>query len=131
MADRAGSVPTLIHEVLGDARQLIHDEIALARAEVREQTSTAKTIGVIFVASAVLALVGLVLLAVAVGSSVADLFNWPPWVGYGGVAVLAAAGAYVLLGQGRARVAQLEVLPKTRTSLRENIAGIQSKSSGK
>ena len=131
MADRAGSVPTLIREVVGDARQLIHDEIALARAEVREQTSAAKTIGVLFGASAVLALVGLVLFAVALGSAVADVLNWPAWVGYLAVGVLAAVGAYVLMGQGQAKVANLEVLPKTRTSMRENIAWIQSKSSGK
>jgi hypothetical protein len=131
MAEQSASVPTLIREVVGDARQLVHDEILLARAEVKEQTSDAKAIGLLFGVSAVLALTGLVLLAVALGAAIADVFNWPTWAGFGSVATVSGIAAYVLLGQGRTKLSNLEILPRTRASVRENIAWIQSKSSGR
>jgi uncharacterized membrane protein YqjE len=129
MSDQAVSVPTLIREVVGDARRLINDEIALARAEVREQTAEAKTVGMLFGAAALLGLVGVVLLAVAIGAAISDFFNWPLWIGNAVVAVVAAAGAFLFFGQGRSHAAEIQVLPKTKASLRENIAWIQSKSS--
>ena len=131
MAEQSASVPTLIRDVVGDARQLIHDEILLARAEVKEQTGDAKAIGLLFGVSAVLALTGLVLLAVTLGAAIADVFNWPTWAGFGIVTILAVLAAYVLLGRGRAKLSNLEILPRTKASVRENIAWIQSKSSGR
>ena len=133
MADSrtAPSIPTLVRGVLADARELMREEVALLRSEAMEQAEAAKGVGLMFGAALVLALVGVALLCVAIAAAAADLFNIPAWVSYMVLAVLLAIVAYVLYGNGRTQVAQMQVLPKTRESLRENVAWIQSKSNSK
>ena len=125
------TIRTLVHDVLGDARELVREELALMRAEAREQAGEAKGLGITFGAALVLALVGVALLCVAIAAAAADVFNVPPWASYLVLALLLAIGAYVLVSQGRKHVAGMQVLPKTRESLRENMAWIQSKSSSR
>ena len=127
----APSIPTLVRGVLADARELMREEVALLRSEAMEQAEAAKGVGLMFGAALVLALVGVALLCVAIAAAAADLFNIPAWVSYMVLAVLLAIVAYVLYGNGRTQVAHMQVLPKTRESLRENVAWIQSKSNNK
>ena len=132
MADQVRTtVPTLIREMVSDARQLIRDEILLARVEAREQAGEAKTLGMIAGAAVLFALTGIVLIAAAIGVGLADLLEWPMWAGIGIVAVLFCIGGFVMYGIGRSRVSALQIMPKTKASLRENIAWIQSKSSSR
>jgi uncharacterized membrane protein YqjE len=128
MVEHNDTMRGLIRDMVSDARSLIRDEIFLARAELREQTAEARTLGMVFGAALLLALTGVILLAVAIGAGLADVLDWPAWAGYAMVAVLAGAGAFVFQRMGRARVATLQIMPKTRASLQENIAWIQSKS---
>jgi uncharacterized membrane protein YqjE len=130
MADQVRtSVPTLIREVVSDARQLIHDELLLARAEAREQAGEAKSLGMIAGAAVLFALTGIVLIAAAIGVALADVLGWPMWAGIGIVAVLFCVGGFVLYSLGRSRMSALRIMPKTKASLQENIAWIQNKSS--
>ena len=46
------SIPGLIRGLLDDTRELIREEIALARAEIREEVSAAQTVAVAFGAAA-------------------------------------------------------------------------------
>lgn len=132
MADQVKTtIPALIRDVLSDARQLIHEEIVLARAEAREQAGEARTLGLIAGAAVLFALTGIILIAAAIGVALADLLDWPLWAGIGSIALLFCAGGYVLYSMGRSRLAALEIMPKTRASLQENIRWIQSKSSAK
>lgn len=132
MADQVKTtIPALIRDVVSDARQLIHEEILLARAEAREQAGEAKTLGLIAGAAVLCALTGIVLIAAAIGVALAGLLDWPLWAGIGIVAVLFCVGGFVLYSMGRSRAATLQIMPKTRASLQENIAWIQRKSSGK
>lgn len=122
------SVSTLIRQLIADARELIREELALLRAEVREQTGEARGIGLLFGGALMLALVGVVLLFVAIAAAAAELIGVSMWVSFGVLALLTAGAAYLLLGQGRKQLATLRVLPKTRASVQENIAWIQTKS---
>jgi steroid 5-alpha reductase family enzyme len=79
----------------------------------------------------VVALIGLVLLSVALGGAVADLFNLPGWAGLGIVGVVMAIVAFVLVGRGRAQLTNIRGLPRTQETLRENITWMQSKSSSR
>jgi uncharacterized membrane protein YqjE len=125
------TIRTLVRDVLSDARELVREEVALLRAEVREQADEAKGLGMMFGGALVLALVGVALLCVAIAAAAAELFNVPQWASYLVLAVLLALGAYVLVSQGRKQASEMQVLPRTRESLRENVAWIQSKSSSK
>jgi uncharacterized membrane protein YqjE len=125
------TIPALIREVVSDARQLIHEEVLLARAEAREQAVEAKTLGLIAGAALLCALTGMILIAAAIGVALAGLLDWPLWGGIGIVAVLFCVVGFVLYRMGRSRLATLQIMPKTRASLQENIAWIQRQSSGK
>ena len=131
MTNEIAGIKALIRDVLSDARNLVRQEIALARVEAKEQVGEAKSIGITLGAAAVLALAGVVLVAAAIGAAAADLFGIPLWASYAGVAVLLAAIAFILASSGRRQIAATEVLPKTKASLRENIAWIQSKYSSR
>jgi hypothetical protein len=122
------SVPALIRSVLDDARELIREEVAVAKAEIREELSAAQTVGVAFSAAAVTGIIALVLFCVALGGGIAYLFGFPSWAGYGLVALLLGIGAYVCISYGQRRLANLRALPKTAATLRENMAWIQDKS---
>ena len=125
------SIPALIRSLMDDARELVREEIALARAEMREELSVVRRVGLAFGAAALLALIGAVLLCIAVGGAVADLFDVPAWVGYGIVALLLLIGAVVMVARGRAGLAAIGGLPRTRESLQENLQWIRSQSGSK
>lgn len=127
----ASSIPALIRSVMDDARELVREELALARAELREEVSAAQTVGIAFAAAALLAVIGAVLLCVAIGGGIAALFNVSAWIGYGIVALLLLGGAYFFVSRGRTRLANIRTLPKTRESLEENIQWMRSKSSSR
>ena len=126
-ADTA-SVPALIRGVLDDARELIRDEIALAKLEVRGEVAAAKKAGITLGTGAILAIAGLTVSCVALAAAVADLVDVPVWIAYAMMAILLAAVAYFLISTGRAQLTAIEILPKTKESLRDTAAWIQSKS---
>lgn len=128
MEDTTGTVSGMIRSVLDDARELIREEIAVARAEIREEMSAAQTIGMAFGAAAVAGMTAVVLLCVAIGGAVADLFDWPTWAGIGIVAVLLGLAAFFAVRYGQGQLGQLRALPKTTATLRENMAWIQDRS---
>jgi hypothetical protein len=127
----AESVGGLVRGILDDTRDLIREELALARAEIREEMSAMQTVGIAFGAASVGAMIGIVLLGVALGGALAYALNWPAWAGYGLVALLLLAGAFGLVQDGRRRLAHVRALPKTTETVKENLAWMQSKSGGK
>ena len=118
----------LVRGLIDDTRDLVREEFALARAEIRQELSSAQTVGITFGAAGVAAAVGVTLLCIAIGGAVADLFAWPAWAGYGLVAVILLVGAYVLFRRGRSKAATIHALPRTVASVKENLAWMQRKS---
>ena len=121
------SIPALIRGVMEDARQLIRQEIALARVEIREEASKVQTAGIAFGAAAITGLIAVVLLCVALGGAIAYALSWPTWAGYGVVAILLAATAIGCVTMGRSRLSTVSALPNTTATVRENMAWIQGK----
>jgi hypothetical protein len=122
------SVPALIRGVLDDARELIRDEVALAKLEVREELAAAKTAGIALGAGATLAIAAVTLVCVALAAAAADLIDVPTWLAFAAMAIVLAGVAYFMISSGRTQFAAIEVLPKTKESLRDTAAWIQSKS---
>src|SRR5262245_43248262 len=94
-------IADLIRSLLQDTRDLIREEIALARAEIREEIGAVQTVGIAFGSAAFAALLGATLLGIAIGGLIAYLLAWPSWAGYGIVAVLLLITAFVLVRYGR------------------------------
>jgi len=126
--ERDSSIATLLGGIVGDAQQLVHQEIALARQEIREEISTAKDAGVqLAIAGAVLAIGGL-LLVLMLAQGLADLLNWPTWAGYGVVGVVLAIIGYILFSSAQQRAKQLRPVPeKTVETLKENVEWIKDR----
>jgi hypothetical protein len=122
------SIGGLIRSVLADTRELMREELELMRAEVREDIAQVRSVGVSFGAAAVTGLLGATLLCVAVGGAIAYWAGWPAWAGYAIVAVLLLIVAFAAVSYGRRQLSDFRALTKTRATVKENLAWIQSKS---
>jgi len=111
----------LFRGILADVRQLIRDEIALARIELREQTTRAKA-AVASLGMAVVALAfGVTFLLIAIASGIADLFNWPVWAGFLAVSVVLSLGGWMMLASGRKQLRAVRPVPEqTVQTIKEN-----------
>jgi hypothetical protein len=130
---QSGTIRELIHGILTDIRTLIHEEIALARIEIREQAGRARAAAISFgMAAAALLFAGtFLLIAMAVG--IADLFDWPIWAGFLAVAALLSAAGMITLSSGRTQLRNVHpVPPETMDTLKENTEWIAKRlSSGR
>ncbi len=126
--DERTSIPTLIKGLLDDARDLIREELQLARAEIREEISALQTVTIAFAIAAVVGLLGAVLLSIALGGALAYFLRWPSWTGYGIVAVLFLAAGWGLCLYARARLSDVRAIPNTTATMKENLAWMQNKS---
>jgi hypothetical protein len=115
------SIGDLVKGILGDIRQLIRDEIALARVEVREQASRARLAAMALGTAALALLFGGTFLLVAVATGLADLLDWPVWAGFLAVGVLLGVVGAVMLATGRSRLRAVHPVPEqTVETLKEN-----------
>jgi hypothetical protein len=115
------SVGGLLRGILMDIRDLIREELALARVEIRDQADhlrhAAVSLGI--AAAALLFGVGFLLVATAMGT--ADLMNWPIWAGFLAVAVLLCLAGAVMLMAGRRQMKAVHTVPEeTLSTLKEN-----------
>ena len=124
----ADSVRELIQGLLEDTRDLVRAELALAKAEIREEISAAGMVGAAFSGAVVAGLLGVTLLTVALGGAVAYGLGWPSWAGFSIVAVALLASAWLMARFGTARLKKLRTLPKTKQTMKENLAWMQNKS---
>ncbi|HUK33259.1 MAG TPA: phage holin family protein [Vicinamibacterales bacterium] len=126
--DERASIPSLVQGLLDDARDLIREELQLARAEIREEIARAQTAAVAFAIAAAVGLLGAALLSVAIGSAIAYFLRWPPWAGYGVTAILFLAGAWGLYLFGRSRLTAIRAIPETKDAMKETLTWMQQKS---
>ncbi len=122
------SLATLLSGIVADAQELVRQEIALARQEIREEISTAKDAGIkLGIAGAVLAIGGL-LLVLTLAQALADLFNWPTWAGYGLVGVVLAIVGYLLFSAAQKRLKEVHPVPeRTVETLKENVEWLKDR----
>jgi cytochrome b len=126
--DERTSIPGLIKGLLDDARDLVREEIQLARAEIREEVSALGAVAVAFAVAAVVGLLGAMLFSVALGGALAYFLRWPPWAGYGLVALMFLAGGWGLCLYARGRLRTIRAIPNTTETMKENLTWMQNKS---
>ncbi len=126
--DERTSIPALIKGLLDDARDLIREELQLARAEIREEIAALQTVTIAFAIAAVVGVLGAMLLSIALGGAIAYFLRWPSWAGYGIVAVLFLVAGWGLCIYARSRMKVIRGIPNTTDTMKENIAWMQSKS---
>ena len=113
------SVPSLIRGALDDVRELFREELALARAEMREEFSKASSSAAKLGAGGVALWFAAMFLLVAVALGISALLAWPAWAGFGIVAaVLAIAGALLVMS-GRNALREVRPMPRTVHAMKE------------
>jgi hypothetical protein len=115
------SIASLIRGVLYDIRDLIREEMALARVEIREQAGRAKMAAASLGVAAVALAFGGTFLLIALAVGIADLLNWPLWTGFLIVALLLSIIGFVMLSTGRSKLRTVQPMPEeTVRTLKEN-----------
>ena len=115
------STGQLVSGLLNDVRTLLRQELALARAEIREELGKAIAVLVTIAAAAgALALAGLWIL-IAITRGIASMFGWPLGGVYAVIGALLAVVGLVLLALAWHQVKTFRVLPQTRETLVEQV----------
>ena len=127
------SLTGLLRGILTDFRTLIREEIALARAELKEQAGRARGVAISFGITAVALLMGAVFLLAAIATAIADAMEWPAWAVLLGFGVLLSLGASIALVSGRKQLnAMTSARVETVETMKENAAWIANRlSSGR
>lgn len=114
------SIGGLVRGALEDVRELIREEVALARAEMRHELNKASAAGVGFGVAAVALVFAAGCFVVALALGLAALLEWPAWSGFGIVAVFLAVVGAIGYAAGRRAVSTVQPLPRTVQTLKEN-----------
>jgi hypothetical protein len=124
------SIPELLRGILGDLRELMREEVALARAEIRDELRKLMMAGASLAAGAATLALGGIFLLVALARGLAVLLDWPLWAGFGAVGLVLAAGGGILVMTGRRQMQQVRPAPaRTIETVKENIEWIGRKRS--
>jgi len=123
------SITDLIGNAIRDAQELVRSEVALAKAEVRDEV---RRLGVgvgLMAGAAVAGVLTLTFLLTAAAWGLTAAFEWPAWAGFAlvGVVLLLVTGVLALLG--RRRLAAGERLPMTKATMKENAEWLRARTS--
>ena len=115
------STMQLLNQLITDVRTLLRQELALARAEIREEVAQLVIALALFaVAAGTLAIAGLWVL-IAVTRGLASIFGWPLAAVYAGVGGALGIIGLVLLAVVWHQVRTIRMLPRTRETLTEHV----------
>ena len=129
MAEYDDSIADVLKKTLHDVQELVRGEVALAKAEMREEMRRVGSGVAALVVAAVSALIAVVFLLTAVAWAISDGFGWPAWTGFavvGGVVLIVAA---VLGFVGRNRLTGTRPMPRTMDTMKENAEWMKARTS--
>lgn len=129
MAANDSSIVDVITSALRDAQDLVRGEIALAKAEAREEVRRLGAGAALLAAAAVAALIGVIFLLGTIAWAISELLNWPVWAGLGIVTVLTLIAAGILAVVGRGRIRAERRMPLTVETMKENMKWMRARTS--
>jgi hypothetical protein len=112
------SITHTIGRLIDDVRELFREEVALARAELRQEVSAFGTAAAAMGAGAAAGAFALAFLLLGIAQAFAALVGWPAWGGYIAMAVVLGIIAAVALTAGRKKVPTMQ-MPQTVESIKE------------
>jgi putative superfamily III holin-X len=112
------SITHTIGRLIDDVRDLFREEMALARAELRQEVSAFGTAVAAMGAGAVAGGFALAFLLLGVAQAFAMLVGWPAWGGYIAMAIVLGIVAAAALMGGRNKLHTVE-MPQTVESIKE------------
>jgi uncharacterized membrane protein YqjE len=115
------SIADTLKSVIQDAQDLVRGELALAKAELREEVARVRKGAIMGAAAAIAGLIGLVFLLTAAAWAIAAGFGWPAWAGFAIVAGVVIVAAVVLAFMTRRLFAGARPMPQTVETMKENM----------
>jgi uncharacterized membrane protein YqjE len=113
------SVAAVLSDIVGNVQDIVRSEMRLAKTELREELGKSRNAGILLGAGVLLLALGVVFLLLALVYALGTLM--PAWAAAlivgGGVALIAA----VCMGLGVSRLKTLRGLPRTASSVEENV----------
>jgi Putative Actinobacterial Holin-X, holin superfamily III len=120
------SLAQLVGELVDDAKQLLRQELALAKHEIHQEVRKTKNALVSLGVGIGIAAVGGLLLIVMLVHLLNALTELPLWTCYGIVGGVCAIVGTVLLYRGERQIAQIDIVPEqTVETMRENVRWIK------
>jgi uncharacterized membrane protein YqjE len=119
MAASIRSIPEILKDVLTNIQDIVRAEVRLAKAELGEELSSARTAGLLMGVGAVAAIFCALFLLLACVYALGRVM--PNWAAALIVAAAVGVAAAVTLGLGLKRFKTIQAAPKTSASLQENV----------
>ena len=116
----SASVGGLVRSAIDDMRELFREELALAKAEMREEVSKATAGGAQAGAAAVALWFAAMFVLVAAALALATALQWPAWAGFVSVGVVLGVVGLILGAGARRTFRQVRPLPRTVGTIKEN-----------
>lgn len=129
MAEYDRSIGDVLKTALNDAQDLVRGEIALAKAEMREEVRKVGAGVVSLLVAAVAGLIALVFILTAAAWAMFEIFGWPIWAGFLLVAVVVGLVAGILALVGRSRLTSQPHMPRTMETMKENMEWMRARTS--
>lgn len=123
------SIADVIKNAVRDAQDLVRGEIALAKAEAREEVSRAGMGAALLAAAALAAVIGIVFLMTTVAWAISEGLGWPVWSGFGIATLVMLLAAGVLAFVGKRRLTAARHMPHTVDTLKENMQWMRARTS--
>jgi len=123
------SIADLLKGTIRNFEELVRGEIALAKAELREEMHRAASGATLLAAGAAGAAIAGIFLLIAAAWGIVALFDWPVWTGFALVGVLVGAVALALLATGRKRLNAERHMPRTVDTMKENLRWMRARTS--
>ena len=129
MSTQDASITDVIKTAVRDAQDLVRGEIALAKAEARQEVRRLGAGAALLAGAALAGVIGIILLLTAAAWGISEGLGWPVWAGFAIVTavVLIVAGALAYLG--RARLQAERRMPLTADTLKENMEWMRARTS--
>ena len=119
MAASIRSIPEILKDVLTNIQDIVRDEVRLAKAELGEELSSARSGGLLIGVGAVAAIFSALFVLLACMYALGRVM--PNWAAALIVAAAVGVAAAVTLGIGLKRFKTIQAAPKTSASLQENV----------
>jgi uncharacterized membrane protein YqjE len=119
MAASIRSIPEILKDVLTNIQEIVRAEVRLAKAELGEELSSARSGGLLIGVGAVAAIFSALFLLLACVYALGRVM--PNWAAALIVAAAVGVAAAVTLGVGLKRFKTIQAAPKTSASLQENV----------
>ena len=119
--ESVASMGTLVRGALDDVRDLFREEVALARAELRQELTKVATAATGLGGAAIAGWFAGIFILTAVALGIGEGLGWPLWTGFAIVGVLLGIVAGIMFFVGRSAMRAVRGLPHTVHTVRDTV----------